>query len=320
MKAAFYTTNGGPEVLRYGDVPDPQLRDGQVLVKVHAVSLEGGDLINRRNTPPRSDFHVVGYQAAGTVERIGPDVTGIAPGDRVCGFSWSGSHAELFAVRQDLVFPIPDGVDFATASTVPVTFGTACEALFECGMLAAGQTVLIQGAAGGVGLAAVQLAKGAGATVLGTASDRRRLQRLEEFGLDHGIDYSTKDVGKRALQLTDGKGVDLVVDLAGGRGLAQLLQAVRYRGRLAIVGAASGEEQSLGFIDIVSKGLTVCGCLFGREMHTPRAREIVSRMYDGIAAGRLRMPIERVYPLAEAALAHSHAETGHPFGRIVLAP
>ncbi len=173
---------------------------------------------------------------------------------------------------------------------------------------------------GRAGSRPVQLAKGAGATVLGTASDRQRLRRLEEYGLDHGIDYSTEDIGKRALELTGGKGVDLVVDLAGGRGLAQLLQAVRYRGRLAIVGAASGEEQSLGFIDIVSKGLTVCGCLFGREMHTARAHAIVSRMYDGIAAGRLRMPIERVYPLAEAALAHSHAETGHPFGRIVLAP
>lgn len=320
MKAAILTENGPPSVLRYAEVPDPVPGPGDVLVRVQAISIEGGDLLNRRLVPPPVAPHIVGYQAAGVVEAVGPEVTRVKVGQRVAAFNWAGSHAELMLTKETLVYPVPDGLDIETASTIPVTFGTADDALFEFGRLKAGETVLIQGGAGGVGLAAVQLAKAAGATVIATASGAARLERLRDFGMDHGIDYTTQDIAAEAMRLTDGRGVDLVVDLAGGGSVRKLMQAAAWRGRLAVVGASSGDLPSFPFFDIIGKSLTLCGVLFGREMHLPRAHELLARHFADAAAGKLRMPIDRRFPLAEAAAAHEYAERGHPFGRVLLIP
>ena len=320
MKAAFYASNGGPEVVQYGDVPDPVLGPNEVLVRVQAVSIEGGDIISRRFGQPSSAQHVVGYQAGGVVAAVGAAVTSIRPGQRVVGHNSAGSHAELFAVPEDLCFPVPDGLDMDVASTVPVTFGTAHDALFEFGGLKPGESVLIQGAAGGVGVACVQLAKRAGATVIGTAFGPERLERLKALGMDHGIDYGCEDIGQRTLELTGGKGADLVIDMAGAKGLKQLLAAMAYRGRFMAIGVSSGEFPTFSFSDLMSKNLTVQGVYLALEIRTARVHEAVAAIFADIAAGRLSMPIERVYPLAEAAAAHAHVETGHPFGRILLRP
>lgn len=320
MKAAVLYENGAPSVLRYEDVPDPVAGQGDVLVRVQAVSIEGGDLLNRRNVPPPSVPHIVGYQAAGVVETVGAGVTRLRPGDRVAAFHWSGSHAELFAVPEAHVYPVPDALDLETASTIPVTFGTADDALFEFGRLQAGETVLIQGGAGGVGLAAIQLAKAAGATVIATASSPARLERLRDYGMDHGIDYTTSDIADEVKRLTGGRGADLILDMAGGPAVKTLIRAAAWRGRLAVVGASSGDLPSFQFLDIIGKSLTLVGVLFGREMHLPRAHALLARHFEAVAAGRLRMPIDRRFGLAEAAAAHLHVEQGHPFGRVIMIP
>lgn len=319
MKAAYYTENGNADVLSWGDVPDPQVGPTGVLVKVAYVSLEGGDLINRRVTPAHNGPHVVGYQAAGTVVAIGADVTRVAVGQDVVAFHWFGSHGELFAVDECHAFPLPDGIDLAMASTVPTTFGTAHDALFEFGQIRAGETVLVQGAAGGVGIAAVQLAAQAGARVIATASGAERSARLAEFGAEVTIDHAVESIADRCLALTDGQGVDVVMDIAGGAAMAELIRAVRYRGRYLMVGVASGEDTSISFTDLVTRSLTCHGVLFGREMGTPRGQAVVEDLLRQMAAGRIRMPIDRVFPLAEAAAAHRYAETAHPFGRVLMA-
>jgi NADPH:quinone reductase-like Zn-dependent oxidoreductase len=319
MKAALYDVNGPPSVLYYGDAPDPVPGAGEVLVAVEAISLEGGDAISRRVRKPAAPGYVVGYQAAGRVVGLGPGAQRFKVGDRVATFAGAGSHGALRAVPEATAWKVPDGLDIRTASTIPVTFGTADDALFEFGGLKAGETVLITGSTGGVGLAAVQLARDAGAVVIGVGSDEARLEKVRALGARHTIDYRSDDVPAKARELTGGKGVDLVVDMVGA-GLDGLLSAARYRGRLVFVGAASGEAPKVDAMRLLVNGQAFIGTLFGLEIHTERAREMIERHLAGAAAGRLQMPIDKVFPLSEPAAAHTHLETGHPFGRVLMVP
>src|ERR1700740_1291666 len=192
VKAAVIHENGPPEVLRYEEVADPDCPEGCVLVAVEAISIEGGDLLARASPPPASTPHVVGCLAAGQVVELGGGVEQFAIGDRVVTMNAAGSHASLRAVPAMSAWRIPDEVDAAHAACVPIAFGTAHECLFTAANLAPGQTALIHAGAGGVGMAAIQLAKQAGATVLATASSDQKLERLKEFGLDHGINYAER--------------------------------------------------------------------------------------------------------------------------------
>ncbi len=320
MKAAYYTVNGEPEVLTYGDLPDPKAKEGEVVVRVQAVSLEGGDVLSRRNMAPPTTPYVVGYAAAGVIASIGPGVIDLDVGQRVACFNWKGSHAELFAVPQHFVFPVPDALEIDAAAVGLIAFGTAHDGLFEFGALQKGETVLVQGAAGGVGLAAVQLAHRAGAKVIATASTLSRLAKLRDFGATHGIDYRDEDIAQRALSLTDGKGVDMVIDLAGGKAQASLLKTLRYRGRYIPLGGASGERVAFEIADLAPNSLAIITALFGKELHTPRVHAMIQAIFDDMAGGSLTMPIDKKFALSQAAHAHRHAEEGHPFGRIVLVP
>src|SRR5881227_4497005 len=210
MKAAVYYETGPPDVFRYEDVPDPAVFPGGVVIDVEAISIEGGDTLNRGGGEMTSVPHIVGYQCAGTIVEVGEGVDDRRVGQRVVATMMSGSHAEKVAVPSIITWPIPDGADIVAAACVPVAFGTADDCLFEFGHLVEGETVLVQAGAGGVGLAAIQLAKRAGATVLATASSDERLERLKEYGLDHGINYANADVAPAVRSLTAGRGVDLV--------------------------------------------------------------------------------------------------------------
>ncbi|GGD79161.1 quinone oxidoreductase family protein [Croceicoccus mobilis] len=320
MKAAFYFENGGPEVIRFGDLPDPDVGADTVLIRSGWISIEGGDLLNRIHTPPATTPFVPGYQAAGIVEAVGDEVEGLAPGDRVVGFGWNGSHAELFPVSQRHAYRVPDGMDLKSAAIIPIAFGTAHDALFEYGGLKPGETVLVQGAAGGVGLAAVQLAAQHGATVIGTASGAERLARIEPFGLHHGIDYKTQDIADACREITGGKGVDIVLDLAGGRGKDQLVSALRAHGRYAVIGAAEGTLPSFGFFELIRKAMQVTGISFGRDMHTPRVHALLTSLFERFADGGLTMPVDREFALSDAQAAHEHVAGAHPFGRVVMRP
>lgn len=320
MKAVWYTHNGGPEVMQFGELPDPGVEAQTVLIRVEVISIEGGDLLNRVHTPPARAPFVPGYQAAGTVVAVGAEVTRFREGDRVVGFNWNGSHAELFAVPERYAYPVPEGMDLALAAVLPIAFGTAYDALFTYGPLAADETVLVQGAAGGVGLAAVQLASQAGATVIGTASGAERLGRVMPLGLTHGIDYRREDIAARCKALTDGRGVDLILDLAGGKGKDALVDALRGHGRYAVIGAAEGTLPSFGFFELIRKAMQVTGISFGRDMHTPRVHALIADLLDRAHAGTLAMPIEHDFPLADAVEAHRLVAEGHPFGRVIMRP
>ncbi len=322
MKAAVYDETGGPDVLRYDEVPDPEVRPGGVLIEVGAVGVQGGDLLQRQSGDIPSAPHIVGYQAAGVVREVGQGVEKLVIGQPVVTTMFAGSHAELVSVSAASVWPLPGGVSVRDAAGVPIEFATAHDCLFEFGRLQPGETVLVQAGAGGVGVAAVQLAKAAGATVMATASSDQRLGRLREYGLDHPINYRTGDVVGEVMAVTEGRGVDLVVDPVGGRVLETSIAALAYRGRISWVGRAGRDDDVPDVWPIAMKNGTLTGVFLGAEMmiQPGRTHALVADLLDRVASGELHVVIDRTFPLSEAADAHRYSESRQAFGRVLLIP
>ena len=322
MKAAVYYEIGGPEVFRYEEVPEPALRPGGLLIDVAAVGVQGGDLLHRQGGVLATTPHIVGYQASGVVREIGDGVEDFHVGQPVVASMGYGSHAEVVSVSTRSTWAVPDGLSLEAAAGVPIEYGTADDCLFEFGHLRAGESVLIQAGAGGVGLAAIQLAKAAGATVLATASSDDRLSRLHEHGMDHGINYATMDVAAEVLRLTDGRGVDLVVDPVGGRTLEASIAALAYRGRISWVGQAGRDEAPPVVWPIMQKNGSLTGVFLGVEMarNPQRTHPMIDALLRRAASGELQVVIDRTFPLAEAAEAHRYIESRRAFGRVLLVP
>ena len=322
MKAAVIYENGGPDVLRYEEVPDPECPDGCVLIDVEAVSIEGGDLLHRAGSPPPSVPHVVGYLAAGTVAEVGGGVEAPAVGDKVVTLFATGSHAARRAVPAAVTWPIPEGLDPARAACIPVAFGTAQECLFTAAHLSDGQTALIHAGGGGVGMAAIQLAKRAGATVISTASSDEKLERLKALGLDHGINYARESFVERVRELTDGQGADVVLDSIGGQNLVDSVEALAYRGTLVSVGVAGRAGSEVEATSLWTKNNTLRGVYLGGALASefPRVHGMIGDLIGRVASGELHVEIDRAFPLAEAAGAHEYLEGRNAFGRVVMTP
>lgn len=320
MKAAVYYETGAPDVFRYEDVPDPVCHPQGVVIRVEAVSIEGGDTLNRGGGQMAGSPHIVGYQAAGEIVEVGAEVSHLKVGQKVVTVNAFGSHAELRAVPARNAWPIPDGFDIQKASAIPVPFGTAHECLFGAGRLNAGETVLVQAGAGAVGLAAIQLAKKAGATVLASASSDARLERLKAFGMDHGINYSRDDLVEQVMGLTGGKGVDLVVDPVGGATLAGSLGALGYRGRVSLVGNAGREPMKVDVSSLMAGNRSLTGVFLGAEIMTDRVHDMIQDLIEQAARGELKVLIDRTFPLSEAAAAHAYIESRQAVGRVLLIP
>ncbi|MGD0866722.1 MAG: zinc-binding alcohol dehydrogenase family protein [Rhizomicrobium sp.] len=320
MKAAVYYENGPPGVLKYEDVPDPVCHPKGVVIRVEAVSIEGGDTLNRLRGALTSRPHIVGYQAAGEIVEVGAEVKHLKIGQRVTTVNGDGSHAALRAVPARNAWLVPDGCDIKIAAAIPVPFGTAHDCLFEFGRLKAGETVLVQAGASGVGVAAIQLAKRAGARVLATASSDERLEKLKPLGLDHGINYATQDVVQSVMRLTDNKGVNLVVDPVGGSTHQGSIVSLAYRGRVSRVGAAGREAMTVDVSSLMGGNRSLSGVFLGAEIGTDRVHDMIQRMVDEAATGMLKVVIDRTFNLSEAAQAHAYIESRKAVGRVLLIP
>jgi NADPH2:quinone reductase len=321
MKAAVYYETGGPEVFRYEDVPDPQVRPGGIVFEVKAIGIQGGDTLHRQGGVMATTPHIVGYQAAGVVREAGERVTEFKPGDPVVATMGFGSHAELCSVPEGAAWKVPDGLSLEEAAGVPVEFATADDCLFEFGHLKAGESVLIQAGASGVGLAAIQLAKRAGATVLATASQDEKLERLKEYGLDHGINYRMGDFVAKTMEATSGRGVDLVVDSVGARRWRAASRHSHTAGG-SRVGRAGRDEVVPEIWPLMQKNASITGVFLGAEMQVnpQRTRPLVQRLLERCATGELKVVIDRTFPLSQAADAHRYVESRQAFGRVIMAP
>lgn len=321
MKAAVYYETGGPDVFKYEEVPDPVVHPKGILIRVEAVAIEGGDVLNRFRGAMVTTPHIVGYQAAGEVIAVGAETSVFRVGDKVATTGQYGSHAELRAVPERTAWKIPASYDIRKAAAIPVTFGTADDCLFEFGRLKKGEIVLVQAGASGVGVAAIQLAKRGGAKmVLATASSDDRLERLKPLGLDHGINYKRDDVVREVMRLTDKKGCDVVVDSVGGATLQTSILSLGYRGRVSMVGNAGREPMKVDVGTMMAGNRSLAGVFLGAEIMTDRVHDNIQKLIDDPARGELQVVIDKTFPLSEAAEAHRYIESRQAVGRVVLIP
>lgn len=325
MKAVVITRPGGPEVLEYREVPDPAAGPEDLLIRVRATALNRADLLQRMGgypqPGPKPAFEIPGLEYAGEVVAAGERVEGFAVGDRVMGLLAGGGYAELVATHHRLAVKVPDTLSWEEAGATPEVYITAHDALLQCG-LAAGERVLIHAAGSGVGVAAVQIAKVMGASfVAGTAGSAEKLARAAELGLDLGINYREQDFAEAVLQATDGKGVDVILDVIGADYWERNLRALAVKGRMVIVGLMGGTAAQANLGVLLQKRLQVRGTTLRARPLEEKAlatRAFEKSVLPHIASGRVKVVIDRVYALRDAAEAHAYMATNANFGKIVL--
>ncbi len=321
MKAVRIHEDGGPEVLRYEEAPDPEARPGEVLIDLRAASLNHLDLWIRKGLPSVPKPRILGADGAGLV--IGGD--GIEPGTRVVinpgielgdgrisvvGEHADGTHAERIAVPRSQVYPIPDSLAFEEAAAFPLVFETAYRMLVTKARLEAGEWVLTWGIGSGVSTATLAIAKALGARVIVTSSSESKLERARELGADAALNHETDDVVAVAKELTDG-GAHVVVDHVGEATWAKSLNAARADGRICVCGATTGPNPPANLHRIWWKQLTVYGSTMG-------TREDFEAVYDLVVSGKAKPVVDEVFPLSEAAAAHERMDRGEQLGKIVL--
>ena len=315
MKAIRIHEDGGPEVLRYEDVPDPQPGEGEVLVELRAASLNHLDVWIRKGMPSVPKPRILGADGAGVLAGTDQRVV-INPGIlhdgkmHIVGETMDGTHAELIAIPRAYVHPIPGDLSFEEAAAFPLVFLTAYRMLVTRARLQAGEWVLVWGIGGGVATAAFELAKALGARTVVTSSSDAKLQRARELGADATVNHETEDVVALVREVTGG-GAHVVVDDVGEATWKRTLEAARPEGRIVVCGATTGPNPPSALHRVWWKQLSI----LGSSMGTP---EDFRGAYDLIAAGRARPVVDRTFPLAEARAAHERLEAGEQLGKIVL--
>jgi zinc-binding alcohol dehydrogenase/oxidoreductase len=315
VKAIRIHEDGGPEVLRYEDAPDPEPRDGEVLVELRAASLNHLDLWIRKGLPSVPKPRILGADGAGVIAGTDERVV-INPGImtngkmHIVGETMDGTHAELIAVPRDYVHPIPAGLSFEEAAAFPLVFETAYRMLSTRARLQPGEWVLVWGIGGGVATAAMSLAKALGANVVVTSSSDEKLERAQELGADATVNHETDDVVARVKEVTGG-GAHVVVDDVGEATWKRTLDAARAEARIVVCGATTGPNPPAALHRVWWKQLSILGSTMG----TP---DDFKGAYDLIGAGKAKPVVDEVFPLADARAAHERMEAGRQLGKIVL--
>ena len=323
MKAIRIHEDGGPEVLRFEDAPDPEPGPGEVLIGLRAASLNHLDIWLRRGLPSAPKPRILGADGAGVVVGLGEGVDRFAEGDgvvlnpgldegaRIVGEHMDGTHAELIALPADYVYALPDGLSFEDAASFPLVFETAYRMLVTRAGLREGEWVFVWGIGSGVATASLQVAKALGARVIVTSSSDEKLERARELGADETVNHGSGDVVAAVRQATGGHGADVVIEHVGEATWKTSLQVAATGGRIAVCGATSGPNPPANLHRIWWKQLTVVGSTMGTQ-------EDFRAVYDLVASGRAKPVVDRVFPLAEAAEAHEHLEAGRQLGKVVL--
>jgi NADPH:quinone reductase-like Zn-dependent oxidoreductase len=316
MKAIRIHEDGGPEVLRYEDAPEPEPAPGEVLVRLRAASLNHLDLWIRKGLPSVPKPRILGADGAGVREDTGERVVinpGIEHGDRitVVGEHMDGTHAELVAVPEANVYPLPDDLSFEEAAAFPLVFETAYRLLVTKAQLREGEWVLLWGIGGGVASAGLAIAKALGANALVTSSSDEKLERARELGADAVVNHADGDVAAAVKEATGGTGVDAVLEHVGEATWQRSLQAARAGGRIVVCGATSGPNPPAALHRVWWKQLTIYGSTMG-------TREDFEAAFELVKSGRAKPVVDSVFPLEQARAAHERMEAGEQFGKIVL--
>ena len=325
MKAVVITKPGGPEVLHLQDVLEPVPGPEDLLVRVRATALNRADILQRMGgypqPGPKPPLDIPGMEYAGEVLAVGARVEGFSPGDRVMGLLVGGGYAEQIVTHFRLAMKVPANLSWEEAGATPEVYITAHDALLQCGLVA-GETVLIHAAGSGVGVAAAQIAKMLGASlVIGTAGSAEKLAQAATLGLDVGVNYREQDFAEEVLKATAGRGVDVILDVIGADYWDRNMKSLAQKGRMVLVGLMGGNSTNANIGVLLQKRASVRGTtLRGRPIEEKglATRAFEKSVLPHIASGRIKVVVDRVYPLAEAAAAQEYMGANQNFGKVVL--
>ncbi len=322
MKAVICTSYGPPENLQFREVDAPRPRPGEVLLHIHAAGVNFPDNLQiqgKYQFQPPFPF-IPGMEAAGIVAGVGDEVKAVKPGDRVMALTTIGAMAEAAAVPVNRVWRIPDSMDFHTAAGFTVTYGTSYHALKQRASLQPGETLLVLGASGGVGLAAVEIGRAMGATVIAAASTDAKLRVAEKAGAHHLINYGDGALKQKVRELTRGKGADVIYDPVGGDLFDEAARAINWKGRLLVVGFASGRIPQYPVNLALLKGCQVVGVFWGsfveREPEVNKAN--IRELFDLYTGGKLKALVMEAFPLEHYAEALSCLAERRAVGKVIL--
>jgi len=322
MRAVRIHQFGDESVLRYEEVPDPQPGPGEVRVAVKAVSINHGDLARRNGTyPGEMEFPLtLGWEVAGAIEALGDGVDRRRLGQRVVAIATSGGYAERMTTAGFAAVPLPDGLDFDVAASIPIVFLTAWYGLITTANVRPGEWVLVHAGASGVGMAGIQIAKHRGARVLATASTAEKLEFARRLGADAAVNYVDSDFVEESWRLTGGAGIDVVLESVGGEVFEESLEVLRLNGRLLTVGNTVGKTATVDPTALIRNNLCIHGLYLVPWIRTGDAWYALAQILQLVANDTFRVVIDRRFALREVAAAHRYLAERKNVGKVVLRP
>lgn len=323
MKQIVVSAPGGPDVLVLRDAPVPRPGPGEVLIRVGAAGVNRADLMQREGNypPPPGASDVLGLEVAGTVAAVGPDAGTWQAGDAVCALLTGGGYAEYCLAPAPQCLPVPPGLSVTEAAAAPEACFTVWANVFQRGRLTAGETLLMHGGSSGIGTTAIQMGKALGARVFATAGSDAKCAECLSLGADAVINYRREDFVARVKEFTDGRGVDVILDMVGGDYFQKNTDALAVEGRLVFIATQQGSKVEFDFRPLMTKRLSIMGSTL-RPLPIAQkgaiAREVQERVWPLLASGQIRPIVDSTFPLADAADAHRRMESGAHIGKIVL--
>jgi putative PIG3 family NAD(P)H quinone oxidoreductase len=323
MKAVEITEPGGPKALSLCQRDVPQAAPHEVLIAVKAAGVNRPDVLQRMGAypPPKDASDLPGLEVAGIVEAVGDDVTRFRVGDAVCALTAGGGYAQYVSVDVGSVLPVPAGLTMTQAAALPETFFTVWHNVFERGALQKGEVFLVHGGSSGIGTTAIQLAKAFGAIVITTVGSGEKADACRQLGADHVIEYREEDFVSVAKQVTDGRGVDVILDMVGGDYINRNYACAAMDGRIVQIAFLGGAKTEADFSKLMMKRLTHTGSTLRvrpLEVKALLARQLEEHVWPLIEEGRIAPVMDMIFPLAEAWRAHERMEEGAHIGKIVL--
>ena len=324
MRAIVIREPGGPDVLTLQEVPEPDVPLGHVRVRVRAIGVNRADLLQRMGfypAPPGVPKDIPGLEYAGEIDAVGPSATRFSVGDRVFGLLAGGAYAEKVVAHEREVVATPATLGDVDAAAAPEAFVTAYDALFARGRVAPGDRVLVHAAGSGVGTAAIQIARSMGCFVVGTSRTADKLDRCKELGMHVGVVPQKGAFADQVLAATGGQGVDVTVDLVGGDYVAESVAASAKRARIVLVGLTAGTSATLPLGAVLQKRIEIIGTVLRSrplEEKIEAAQMLERNIAPGLAEGRLKVVVDRVFPFEEAAAAHAYVAGNTSFGKVIL--
>jgi len=323
MKAIIITHPGGPEVLQMSQRPKPTYSADEVLVKVAAAGVNRPDVAQRKGNypPPQGASDIPGLEIAGTIEEFGADVTRWKKGDKICVLVTGGGYAEYCNVPQGQCLPVPGNLTFIEAASLPETFFTVWSNVFDRGALKQGESLLVHGGSSGIGVAAIQMAKALGSSVYVTAGSDEKCSFCEQLGADKAINYKTEDFADSIKQITNGKGVDVILDMVGGNYTQKNIDSLADDGRLVMINTMMGKDVQVDLAKVMRKRLIITGStLRSRDtsFKAAIAKSLEKNIWPLLASGKIKAVINKVFLAEQASDAHKLMESSEHIGKIVL--